>query len=131
MRGGAGLRVAALAGVALVALAIALALSDRSDHTSTLPAPAGDWSTALAAAYHPTAKKDACGVLVTGDTMGVSHPVLPCGVKVYLQFQGKQVLTQVIDRGDVAAGRAFSLSPALAKLLGVDGVQPVEWRLAR
>jgi hypothetical protein len=126
----AGMRVAALAGVALLGVTIALAFAHRTHGSTTLPPPAGDWSTALAAPYTPATKKDGCGVRVRGGTMGVAHPVLPCGVKLYLQFRGKDVLTQVIDRGHTTAGRQFELTPALARALHIEGLQPVQWRLA-
>ena len=57
--------------------------------------------------------------------------MLPCGVKLYVRFQGREVLTQVIDRGRTAPGREFDLTPALARLLGLHGTQPIQWRFAR
>jgi rare lipoprotein A (peptidoglycan hydrolase) len=129
--GVAGLRAAALAGVALVGIAIALAVSHRTHDKSTLPAPAGQWYTALAAPYTPSKpKKGACGVVIGPDTPGVAHPVLPCGVKLYLQFNGREVLTQVIDRGHTAPGRVFDVTEAVAKLLGLQGTQTIRWRFA-
>ena len=132
-RGSAGMRAVLLAGVALVAGAAALAFTLRSDHKSTLPAGAGAWSTALAAPYRPSPqhRKSACGVVVGAGTVGVAHPVLPCGVKVYVRFRGREVLTQVIDRGRTAPGREFDLTPALARLFGLHGTQPIQWRFAR
>ena len=129
----AGTRAAALAAVALVAIAVALALEHRSQHTSKLPAPAGDWYTALAAPYAPSkgTTKSACGVSIGVKTVGVAHPVLPCGVKLYVEFRGKQVLTQVIDRGHTVPGREFDLTQALATLLHVQGTQTIQWRFAR
>ena len=127
MTGSAGLRAAALA-------AVALALTQRGNKNSnTLPTPAGNWYTALAAPYTPSAKqtKSACGVTIGATTVGVAHPVLPCGVKVYVEFNGKQVLTQVIDRGHTVPGREFDLTQALAKLLHVEGTQTIQWRFAR
>ena len=64
-------------------------------------------------------------------TAGVAHPVLPCGAKIYINFDGKQVLTQVIDRGHTAPGRKFDVTQALAKLLGLQGTQTIRWRFAR
>lgn len=134
MTGSPGVRATGLAGVALVAVAGALALSLRSHHTSDLPAAAGDWSTALAAPYTPSkgSTKSACGVVITARSPpGVAHPVLPCGVKLYLEYKGRQVLTHVIDRGHIVPGREFDLTEALAKLLGVQGTQTIRWRFAR
>src|SRR5437763_16811534 len=101
-----GLRAAMLAGVALVALAVALAWKHHGKHKQALPTPAGQWYTALAAPYAPstTTKTGACGVAIGPRTTGVAHPELPCGVKIYVKFGGKQVLTQVIDRGHVVPG---------------------------
>ncbi len=131
--GSAGMRAAALAGVALVAGAVALGFTLRSHHRQELPAGAGPWSTALAVPYQPTPahRKSACGVLIGARTVGIAHPVLPCGVKLYVRFRGREVLTQVIDRGHTAPGREFDLTRALAKLLGLHGTQAIQWRFAR
>jgi rare lipoprotein A (peptidoglycan hydrolase) len=129
----AGIRAAALAAVALVAVAVALAYQSRSGDTKTDGTKgAGAWYAALAAPYvAPTQRKSACGVRIDAGTVGVAHPVLPCGVKLYVQFRGKTVLTHVIDRGHTVPGREFDLTPALAKLLRVQGTQTIEWRFAR
>jgi rare lipoprotein A (peptidoglycan hydrolase) len=128
----AGLRAAALAGVALVGVAIAIAIAHHRQHTGTLPTPAGQWYAALAAPYSPSkhSQKSACGVLIGPRTAGVAHPVLPCGAKIYIEFEGKQVLTQVVDRGHTAPGRTFDVTQALAKLLGLEGTQTIRWRFA-
>jgi hypothetical protein len=128
----AGLRAAALAGVTLLGIAIALAVSHRSDDHDALPPPVGQWYSALAAPYTSSgkAKKSACGVTINGKTRGVAHPVLPCGVKIYLEFDGRQALTQVIDRGHTAPGRVFDVTPALAKALRLHGTQTIRWRFA-
>jgi rare lipoprotein A (peptidoglycan hydrolase) len=127
-----GLRAAALAGVALLGIAIALAVSHHHAPKSSLPTPAGQWYAALAAPYTPSKKeqKTACGVVIGPTTAGVAHPVLPCGAKIYIEFHGKQVLTQVIDRGHTAPGRTFDVTDALAKLLGLQGAQTIRWRFA-
>jgi hypothetical protein len=57
--------------------------------------------------------------------------VLPCGAKVVIRFDGQDVLTQVVDRGAGLPGREFDLTPALAKRIGLTGVQPIEWRFAQ
>jgi 3D (Asp-Asp-Asp) domain-containing protein len=131
--GSPGLRAAMLAAVALVAIAGAIALSHRSHSTSNLPSAAGPWYTALAAPYTPSrsSTKSACGVVIAAKTIGVGNPVLPCGVKLYVSYKGKQVLTQVIDRGHTVPGREFDLTQALAKLLHVQGTQTIQWRFAR
>jgi rare lipoprotein A (peptidoglycan hydrolase) len=128
-----GLRAAGLAGVALVALAVALAYSAHHTKKSALPTPAGQWYTALAAPYTPTpaAKKGACGVVIGPKTMGVGHPVLPCGAKIFVKLGDKEVLTQVVDRGHTVPGRDFDVTVALAKLLDLRGTESIQWRFAR
>ena len=127
-----GVRAAILAAVALVAVAIVFAVH-RHSSTATLPVAAGPWYTALAAPYTPSKgrTKSACGVAIGPKTIGVSHQLLPCGVKLYVEYKGKQVLTQVIDRGHTVPGREFDLTQALAKLLRLDGTQTIQWRFAR
>jgi rare lipoprotein A (peptidoglycan hydrolase) len=129
---GVGRRAAALAGIALLGIAIVLAVAHDRPHKAVLPTPAGQWYSALAAPYSPSTarKKSACGVVIGPRTAGVAHPVLPCGVKIYIDFAGKQVLTQVIDRGHTAPGRTFDVTEALAKLLGLQGSQTIRWRFA-
>lgn len=133
MTHGTALRAAVLAGATIVALAVALGISHRRHHTSTLPAAVGNWYTALAAPYTAasTAKKSACGVAIGPRTVGVAHPVLPCGAKIYVKFGDKEVLTQVIDRGHVVPGRNFDVTQGLAKLLGLQGTQTIQWRFAQ
>ena len=128
----AGHRAAALAGVTLLGIAVALAVAHHRPHKDSLPTPAGQWYAALAAPYTPSKEeqKTACGVVIGPTTAGVAHPVLPCGAKIYIEFGGKQVLTQVIDRGHTAPGRTFDVTEALAKLLGLQGSQTIRWRFA-
>jgi rare lipoprotein A (peptidoglycan hydrolase) len=126
-------RAAALAAVALVAAAGALAVrGGGKSKTSTLPPGAGPWYSVLAAPYQPKAgKRGLCGVRIGPKTIGVAHPTLPCGIKIYIEYGGKEVLAQVVDRGPPVAGRAFDLTPALAQELGVHGTQTVRWRYVR
>jgi rare lipoprotein A (peptidoglycan hydrolase) len=118
--------------VALLGIAIALAFAHGHGKKEELPTPAGQWYSALAAPYTPSKKhrKGACGVTIGPTTAGVAHPVLPCGTKIYVQFDGRQVLTQVIDRGHTAPGRTFDVTQGLAKLLGLEGSQTIRWRFA-
>lgn len=128
-----GFRASALAAVGLVAVAVALAFQHHSHSTAKLPLPAGDWYTALAAPYAPSKgrTKSACGVMIDAKAAGVAHEVLPCGVKLYVEYKGRQVLTQVIDRGHTVPGREFDLTEALAKILHLRGTQTIQWRFAR
>lgn len=122
-------RAVGLLAVAILAAAIALALTQRHHH-GNLPRGSGLWYTALAAPYlqSATPKRSACNVLLGPRTKGVAHPTLPCGVKVYIEFGGKQVLTQVIDRGPDVPGREFDITTALAKELGLVGTREIRWR---
>jgi len=61
----------------------------------------------------------------------VGHPVLPCGVEMYVRYGNRTVLTRVIDRGHVGPSRGLDVTPALASLLGLTGTQTVTWRFVR
>jgi hypothetical protein len=47
-----------------------------------------------------------------------------------IRFDDQDVLTQVVDRGAGLPGREFDLTPALAKRIGLSGVQQIQWRFA-
>ena len=132
-------REVALAGVALVAVVAALALTGGGSRGAAqdalprpVPSPSGEWYAALAAPRGSAGygKRTACGTLLRRDTLGVAHPVLPCGAKLYLRFGEKRVLTQVIDRGPNVPGRDFDMTEALAAELDLHGVQPIRWTFA-
>ena len=125
-------RQVALAGVALVGALGAIALSQLGDDSeAAAPPPAVvEWETASVGVFQPTAEPTTCGVTVTETTIGVAHPVLPCGAKILVEHQGRRTLADVIQRGPVATGQAFDLSPALAQALGVSGEATVRWRFA-
>lgn len=124
-------RQAALAGAALLAAVVSLALTSGRHHRETLPPPVGSYS-ALAGSSGAVAygKRTACGEIIEPTTEGVSHPVLPCGVKLYINYNGKHVLTEVIDHGPDVPGREFDLTQALARRLGLVGVQRITWSYA-
>jgi rare lipoprotein A (peptidoglycan hydrolase) len=125
-------REVALAGVALLAAVVSLAVvNGRSTAKSHLPKPVGGWYTALAGVrVGGYGTRTACGQVLRADTAGVSHPVLPCGAKIYVSYRGKSVLTQVIDRGPYVPGREFDLTGNLAAELGLRGVQEIRWAYA-
>ena len=130
-------RTVALAGVALVAAVLALALGSPerggADERRDLPQPARTWYRALAAPYGSSSSRPrtACGRRLERETLGVAHPVLPCGVKVYIAFEGTRVLTEVIDHGPFVPGREFDITKALADRIGLHGTQPIRWTFAR
>jgi hypothetical protein len=127
-------RELALAAIAVLAGVVVLAVSigrSGDGKASSLPQPVR-WTNALAAPYTPSAKRlTACGQRVDGHTLGVAHPVLPCGVKIFIEFNGKEILTQVIDKGPAVPGREFDVSRALANRIGLEGVEQVAWAFAR
>ena len=129
------IRLLGLVGVALAAGVVALAVvRDRDDSNASplpaaAPAPGGGWFEALAVPARAPAKPraTACGFRLTAKTLGVAHPVLPCGVQVYLELGDHRVLTRVIGRGSGARSE-FALTRALADELGLHNRQQIRWR---
>ena len=132
MRLGFAQRQAALAGIALLAAVVSLAVtSPGRRHSPSLPPPIGSY-TALAGTSGVVAygKRTSCGQIIGPKTEGVAHPVLPCGVRIFISFGGRHVLTQVIDTGPYVPGREFDLTEALAQRIGLTGVQKIHWSYA-
>lgn len=133
-------RAVALAAVALFAAVGALALSGglgedgRSAESGprAVPAPGGGWYSALAGSRGTAgdAERTTCGLVLTSRSLGVSHPTLPCGAKIFLSYGELEVLTEVIDNRLKQGGRQFELTARLAQQLGIEGTQEVEWRFA-
>jgi rare lipoprotein A len=126
-------RVIVLAAIALLAAVASLAVtSARRDAGAKLPKPVGSYTARAGSGGAGAAgKRTACGEVLRADTIGVAHPVLPCGVRIYVSYEGKHVLTQVVDRGPYVPGRQFDLTDALARRLGLRGVQEIHWSYAR
>jgi rare lipoprotein A (peptidoglycan hydrolase) len=133
-------RAVALAAIALIAGVVAFAAASRNDDGPTrnnvvrpVPVPGADWYHSLAAPYPATTKRvrTSCGQRLGPKTLGVAHPVLPCGVKLFISYKDKIVLTQVVDRGPSVPGREFDVTRALARKLGLEGTQQIRWRYAR
>lgn len=134
-------RAVALAGVALLAAVIALALTGvrdgegKAERPLPTPVPAADggWYRALAAPRREPdgrARPTACGLVLGPSARGVAHPVLPCGAKLFIAYGDLVVLTQVVARGPSISGPQFALTSALARRLGVRGVRTIRWRFA-
>ena len=132
-------RLLGLAAVAMLAAVIAVAVVERrTDDASATPpptgaaAPGGGWYSALAASRGVAgdAERTTCGLILTSKSLGVTHPVLPCGAKLLIRFGGQTVLTEVIDNRLKGAGRQFELTDQLAAELGIDGTQEIDWRFA-
>ena len=130
-------REVALAGVALLAVLVSLAVGapGGGGTTATLPEPVGQgasWYRALAApGGGPFGRRSACGIVIRKGTLGIAHPVLPCGAKIFIAFEGHEVLTQIIDHAPRSPGLEFEIAPALAGELGLHGVQQIRWTFAR
>ena len=129
----------ALAAVALVASVGALALTDdgngeNAGSTGIRPVPVAQVGSYTALAGSRGAPRDAerttCRQILTGRSLGVSHPVLPCGAKIFIAYGGIEVLTEVIDTKLKRSGRQFELTEALAQRLGIEGTQEITWRFA-
>ena len=132
-------RAVALAAVALLAALGALALGggagggDRTDgEPRAVTVAETGWYTALAGSRGAPrdAERTSCRRILTNRSLGVTHPVLPCGAKVFIAYGGTEVLTEVIDSRLKRSGRQFELTEALAQRLGIDGTQQIRWRFA-
>jgi hypothetical protein len=133
-------RAVALAAVALVGAVVALTAGSFNDSEEQardlpkpVPVPGAGWYRALAAPYPASSRRErtACGHLLGPNTLGVAHPVLPCGVKIFIAYKDKTVLTQVVDRGPAVPGRQFDVTRPLAAKIGLVGTQQIRWRYAR
>ncbi len=133
-------RLLALAAVALVCAVAALAIVEQRAGDGGVAAaatgaiaPGGGWYSALAASRGVAgdAKRTSCGLILTAKSLGVTHPVLPCGARILIRFGGDTVLTEVIDNELEGSGHQFELTDLLARKLGLDGVQKIDWRFAR
>ncbi len=131
-------RTIVLAAVALLAAVGALALASRDDAAATgtgprpVPTPDGGWYTALAGSRGTAgdAERTTCRQILTGRSLGVTHPTLPCGAKIFVRYDGAELLTEVIDTRLKEPGRQFELTEALARRLELEGTQEIEWRFA-
>ena len=141
IRQGLARRGAALAAVALLGGVVAFAAASRGDDDgattgrtpSQVPVPGAGWYDALAAPYPAGSqrRRTTCGQPIGPNTLGVAHPVLPCGVKLFISYGDTVVLTQVVDRGPAVPGRDFDVTRPLAARLGLVGTKQIRWRYAR
>ena len=132
-------RAIVLAAITLVAAIAALGIAEQldsargsSDLPRAVPAPGGGWYHAVAGLESPRAygRPTACGHVLERQTLGVSHPVLVCGAKIYVGRGRTEMLTQVVARGPTSASVQFGLTEALAHELGVRGRMMIRWRFA-
>ncbi|MSO95264.1 MAG: hypothetical protein EXQ81_05645 [Thermoleophilia bacterium] len=132
-------RLLCLAAVALLGGVVALAVIERQgDDAAATPTPEGSaaagggWYEGLAGSRGQAgdAERTTCGQILTGNSYGVSHPVLPCGAKLLIRFGDRIVFTEVIDNRLKSAGRQFEFTDRLAREIGLDGIQEIDWRFA-
>ncbi len=126
-----------LGAAAVLAGLVALAVQERhaadTTQTSGLGAVApGGWYEALAASRGPAgdAERTTCGLTLTSKSLGVTHPVLPCGAKILLRYGDETLFTEVIDTKLKSPANQFELTEGIARRLGLDGIQRVQWRFA-
>ena len=131
-------RTFALAAVALLGAVAALATVERRAEEpappslpEAVPAPGGGWYEALAAPRlgESAGQRTGCGFVVRPRTAGIAHPVLRCGAKIFVAFGSREVLTQVVSRR-TPSGTQFAVTPALARLLGLQSTDIIRWRFA-
>ena len=102
--------------MALLAGLIAVAVVERSDDEN-VPVAGGSRRRrrrvvrrpGSAAAAGGDAERTSCGLTLTTRSLGVTHPVLPCGAKLLVRYGGETILTEVIDN-ELVAPRAGSSS---------------------
>ena len=132
-----GQRLIVLAAVALLSAVAAAAIVEQrapdedAAALTSAPAPAG-WNIAFAGSRGATgdAQRTTCGQVLAPQSLGVTHPVLPCGAKVILRSGDTQVLTEVIDNALAEPGRQLEVTEELASMLGIEGTVELEWRFA-
>lgn len=74
--------------------------------------------------------RTACGQTLRPNTLGVAHRNLPCGTAVKFVYQGRALITQVIDRGPYMKGRAWDLTAAASEALAFEGTGMVRYAIA-
>lgn len=135
-----GQRLLALAGAGLLAGVVAMAVAQQNAGSARAsgPQPAvgqgADWSSAVAGVARPYplhGRRSRCGWMLRPGTLGVVHPVLPCGTKVFVEVHGRRAYTQVVDRTPVPSREDLDLTAALASRLDLSGTEQVRWAFAR
>jgi rare lipoprotein A len=72
----------------------------------------------------------ACGQVLRPTTIGVAHRSLPCGTTVKFVYNGRYLITKVIDRGPYSKGNAWDLTNGAREALGFEGVGIVRYAIA-
>ena len=130
-------RQAALAGAALLAVLLVVVL-DRSGRqvtsaaTPSPPVSRAEWKSATVGVFGRSrlGETTTCGTPLSEETLGIAHPVLPCGVDLVVSYRGHEVRTEVIEEGTVGPESQFDLSPGLADELRIEKPTTIRWRFA-
>ncbi len=106
------------------AVAAALAAGDAAPTATTTV-----YRRARATWYGPGfwGRRTACGIRLTKRTLGVAHRTLPCGTRVGVYLDGRQIELPVIDRGPFAKGMTLDLTQAAARAIGMLQTSDVGW----
>lgn len=130
-------RQAVLAGAALLAVLGVVALDRSRNETpgatiDSAAVSAPRWESALVGVFGADrlGATTACGAVLTPETRGLAHPVLPCGVELVLASGGREVRAKVVERGTAGSETRFDVTPALAEELGIEGRRRIRWRFA-
>jgi rare lipoprotein A len=88
-------------------------------------APSAEGGSGIASVY--TGATTASGEQMSPGGMTAAHRTLPFGTKVTVvnRRNGRSAVVRINDRGPFVRGRVIDLSPAAARVLGVDGLVPV------
>jgi hypothetical protein len=72
----------------------------------------------------------ACGQLLRPQTIGVAHRDLPCGTLVRFVYHGRQIVTEVIDRGPYSHGNDWDLTNGARRALRFGGSGRIRYAVA-
>jgi hypothetical protein len=129
-------RQAARAGAALLAALLVVVLDrsggEKSSAATPPPVSQAEWESATVGIFGRSrlGETTACGTPLTQETLGIAHPVLPCGVDLVVSYRGREVRTEVIEQGNVGPESQFDFSIALANELGIEKSTTIRWRFA-
>ena len=91
---------------------------------------AAPWQEAAVGVRGRPGHRTTCGGVIEPNTVGVVHPVLPCGARLVLRSGQHTETAEVVDRAAVGPGRDFGVTRALATRLGLGGDARIRWRFA-
>lgn len=97
----------------------------------TRPVGSGEWKTGVASIYGMGAvgHHTSSGHVIRADSMIVAHKWLPFGTLVEFEYDGRRCVASVEDRGPYYPGRMWDLGPGVSRILGIEGVETVRWRI--